>query len=96
MEQLRGQRGIAQIYNTAFVQVKWRDRLEYKRVSYGELYDTDLSKCLCRCNYADLQVIVKDLVYAMLVLEGKPGEKWIRHGDIKKSRRSSGFGKSSC
>lgn len=77
---LKGKRGIAQIHNHMIGIFKGK----VQHFFYGELYDTDLSKRIDMCTLEDLKVIVKDLVYAIIALEGEdPKGIWIQHGDIK-------------
>ncbi len=82
---LKNKRGIAQIHNHASGQFWMFDgSISHQFFYYGELYDTDLSKHLHRCSLEDIKVIVKDLVYALIALEGEdPVGDWIQHGDIK-------------
>ena len=82
---LKGKRGIAQIYNHMHGTFNECNG-EYMNFVYGELYDSDLSKVLRDGAWSleDLKVIVKDLVYAIIALEGDdPRGDWICHGDIK-------------
>jgi len=84
---LKGKRGIAQIYNDVygeFYEYANSTKGPKRYFFYGELYDTDLSKRLGYCSLEDVQVIVKDLLYAIIALEGNdPKGDWIQHGDIK-------------
>lgn len=81
---LKGKRGIAQIHNYMFGEFNEFAPSKNRHFFYGQRYDTDLEMHLTKCSLEDLQVIVKDLVYAIIALEGDdPQGDWILHGDIK-------------